>query len=103
MTDIRFDEAGDRVLLRAGDAVLAEYVARPDHPTHLRNLDMSVWRYRGCGNVASGQQALFSYGHIDMQCFQCLDCVSIHDDKAQCVPLVLAARKRAPISMGVRA
>ncbi|MCK3780566.1 4Fe-4S binding protein [Ensifer sesbaniae] len=37
------------------------------------------------------------------QCFQCLDCVSIHDDKAQCVPLVLAARKRAPISMGIRA
>ena len=33
MTDIRFDEAGDRVLLRAGDAVLAEYVFRPDHPT----------------------------------------------------------------------
>lgn len=37
------------------------------------------------------------------QCFQCLDCVSIHDDGAQCVPLVLAARKRVPISMGVRA
>ncbi|HEU0180964.1 MAG TPA: DUF6807 family protein, partial [Agromyces mariniharenae] len=33
MTDIRFDEAGDRLLVRAGDAVLAEYVARPDHPT----------------------------------------------------------------------
>ncbi|MGW4928107.1 DUF6807 domain-containing protein [Agromyces sp. NPDC004153] len=34
MTDIRFDEAGDRVLVRAGDAVLAEYVFRPDHPTY---------------------------------------------------------------------
>jgi hypothetical protein len=33
MTDIRFDEAGDRLLLRAGDAALAEYVFRPDHPT----------------------------------------------------------------------
>src|SRR6188472_3381039 len=33
MTDIRFDEAGDRLLMRAGDAVLAEYVFRPDHPT----------------------------------------------------------------------
>jgi hypothetical protein len=33
MTDIRFDEADDRLLLRAGDAVLAEYVFRPDHPT----------------------------------------------------------------------
>ncbi|MDX3975293.1 4Fe-4S binding protein, partial [Shinella sp.] len=31
------------------------------------------------------------------ECFQCLDCVSIHDDKAQCVPLVLAQRKRAPV------
>jgi len=34
MTEIRFHEAGDRLLLRAGgDAVLAEYVFRPDHPT----------------------------------------------------------------------
>ncbi len=33
MTEIRFDEAGDRLLLRAGDATLAEYVFRPDHPT----------------------------------------------------------------------
>lgn len=31
------------------------------------------------------------------ECFQCLDCVSIHDDAAQCVPLVLAARKRGPL------
>lgn len=31
------------------------------------------------------------------ECFQCLDCVSIHDDARQCVPLVLAKRKRAPI------
>ncbi|MHA6265111.1 4Fe-4S binding protein [Arenibacterium sp. CAU 1754] len=28
------------------------------------------------------------------ECFQCLDCVTIHDDPAQCVPLVLAARER---------
>ena len=26
------------------------------------------------------------------ECFQCLDCVTIHDDPAQCVPLVLKAR-----------
>lgn len=32
------------------------------------------------------------------ECFQCLDCVTVHDDKSQCVPLVLASkgRKRAP-------
>lgn len=28
------------------------------------------------------------------ECFQCLDCVTIHDDDAQCVPLVLAKRGR---------
>lgn len=27
------------------------------------------------------------------ECFQCLDCVKIHDDPATCVPLVLAARR----------
>ncbi|MFN6951489.1 MAG: 4Fe-4S binding protein [Albidovulum sp.] len=27
------------------------------------------------------------------ECFQCLDCVKIHDDATQCVPLVLAARR----------
>ena len=31
------------------------------------------------------------------ECFQCLDCVTIHQDRAQCVPLVLADRR------GVRA
>lgn len=28
------------------------------------------------------------------ECFQCLDCVTIHDDARQCVPLLLAARTR---------
>ena len=28
------------------------------------------------------------------ECFQCLDCVVIHNDAKQCVPLVLAARRR---------
>ncbi|MCA0345160.1 MAG: 4Fe-4S binding protein, partial [Proteobacteria bacterium] len=37
------------------------------------------------------------------QCFQCLDCVSIHDDGAQCVPLVLARRKSAPSPRAARA
>ena len=29
------------------------------------------------------------------ECFQCLDCVSIHDDPVQCVPIVLHARREA--------
>ncbi len=29
------------------------------------------------------------------ECFQCLDCVTIHDNDARCVPLVLAKRGRA--------
>ncbi|RZS68142.1 methane monooxygenase PmoA-like [Agromyces ramosus] len=33
MTRIRLDESGDRLLMRLGDAVLAEYVFRPGHPT----------------------------------------------------------------------
>jgi hypothetical protein len=33
MPDLRIDETDDRLLIRAGDAVLAEYVHRPDHPT----------------------------------------------------------------------
>ncbi len=27
------------------------------------------------------------------ECFQCLDCVTIHDDATQCVPLIIAARR----------
>lgn len=33
MRDIRIDEHADRLRIRSGDAVLAEYVFRPDHPT----------------------------------------------------------------------
>lgn len=39
-------------------------------------------------------QAISDAGKIQYsECFQCLDCVSIHDDTARCVPLILAARK----------
>lgn len=39
--------------------------------------------------------AIKASGKVDYsECFQCLDCVTIHEDKAQCVPLVLAARGR---------
>lgn len=38
--------------------------------------------------------AIKQSGAIDYsECFQCLDCVTIHDDPAQCVPLILKARK----------
>ena len=35
-------------------------------------------------------------GRVDYsECFQCLDCVSIHDDPNRCVPLILAGRQRS--------
>lgn len=40
-------------------------------------------------------QAIEPDGRVDYdECFQCLDCVTIHDDPKTCVPLVLAARRR---------
>ena len=47
-------------------------------------------------------------GRIDYsECFQCLDCVTIHDDPSVCVPLVLAGRDRkrrpSPAPTGVPA
>lgn len=45
-------------------------------------------------------------GRIDYsECFQCLDCVQIHDDPQQCVPLILEARRgaRATLAQGVAA
>jgi dissimilatory sulfite reductase (desulfoviridin) alpha/beta subunit len=40
--------------------------------------------------------AIEKSGRIDYsECFQCLDCVTIHDDARQCVPLVLAAKGKA--------
>ena len=40
--------------------------------------------------------AIKQSGAIDYsECFQCLDCVTIHDDETQCVPKILAARGRA--------
>lgn len=38
-------------------------------------------------------------GAIDYaECFQCLDCVAIHDDPQQCVPLILATRRAERIA-----
>ncbi|MGH1357039.1 MAG: 4Fe-4S binding protein, partial [Thalassovita sp.] len=39
-------------------------------------------------------QAITPKGDIQYsECFQCLDCVSLHDDSARCVPLIIAARR----------
>ncbi len=46
-----------------------------------------------------GYQAIASSGKVDYaECFQCLDCVQIHDDHARCLPLVAARNgKTIPI------
>jgi transcriptional regulator of nitric oxide reductase/ferredoxin len=39
-------------------------------------------------------QAITPKGDIQYsECFQCLDCVSIHDDSTRCVPLIIAAKR----------
>jgi transcriptional regulator of nitric oxide reductase len=55
-----------------------------------------------CGSPCQLCRVKCAYGAIDAkgkvgysECFQCLDCVTIHNDKRACVPLVLAARGRA--------
>jgi transcriptional regulator of nitric oxide reductase/ferredoxin len=53
-----------------------------------------------CGSPCQLCKVKCSYGAIKKtgeiqysECFQCLDCVTIHDDEAQCVPLILAAKR----------
>ncbi len=46
--------------------------------------------------VRCGYNAIRKDGRIQYdECFQCLDCVAIHEDEARCVPLILAARREA--------
>lgn len=52
-----------------------------------------------CGSPCQLCKVKCRYGSIKpdgairySECFQCLDCVTIHDDRAQCVPLILADR-----------
>jgi transcriptional regulator of nitric oxide reductase len=59
-------------------------------------------RRAACGSPCQLCRVRCRYGAIAAdgkvgysECFQCLDCVSIHDDPRQCVPLVLAARRTA--------
>ncbi|TMM51338.1 4Fe-4S binding protein [Sulfitobacter sabulilitoris] len=53
-----------------------------------------------CGSPCQLCRVKCAYGAIKKtgeiqysECFQCLDCVTIHDDPTQCVPLRLAARR----------
>lgn len=59
-------------------------------------------RREACGSPCRLCEARCRYGAIERsgrirydECFQCMDCVVIHNDARQCVPLVLAARRRA--------
>ncbi len=60
-----------------------------------------IARRAECGSPCQLCKVKCSYGAIKKtgeiqysECFQCLDCVTIHDDAQQCVPLVLAAKGR---------
>lgn len=64
-------------------------------------------RRTDCGSPCQLCKVRCKYGSIKpsgeirySECFQCLDCVQIHDDPKQCVPLILAKRsdKRANLS-----
>ncbi|MDF2235631.1 4Fe-4S binding protein [Albimonas sp. CAU 1670] len=59
-------------------------------------------RRAACGSPCQLCRVRCPYGAIEKtgeiaysECFQCLDCVTLHDDPRQCVPLVLAAKGRA--------
>lgn len=67
-------------------------------------LRMRNWipRRAECGSPCQLCKTRCRYGAIEKsgkidysECFQCLDCVTIHDDPSQCVPLVLAAKGKA--------
>lgn len=57
-------------------------------------------RREACGSPCQLCRVRCRYGAIKKtgeikysECFQCLDCVKIHDDRSLCVPLVLAAKR----------
>jgi transcriptional regulator of nitric oxide reductase len=61
-------------------------------------------RRKQCGSPCQMCRVKCRYGAIERggaivyaECFQCMDCVVIHDDPRQCVPLVLAAKKARTI------
>jgi polyferredoxin len=59
-----------------------------------------IARRAECGSPCQLCRVKCNYGAIRptgeirySECFQCLDCVTIHNDDTQCVPLVLAKRQ----------
>ncbi|WP_353394724.1 4Fe-4S binding protein [Ruegeria sp. HU-ET01832] len=61
-----------------------------------------IERRAECGSPCQLCKVKCKYGAIKQtgeiqynECFQCLDCVAIHDDRNQCVPLILAARRQS--------
>lgn len=47
-------------------------------------------------------QAIEKSGAIDYnECFQCMECVEIHDSDSQCVPLIVAKRKGRKLKVAV--
>ena len=61
-----------------------------------------IARRAECGSPCQLCRVRCRYGAIEKsgkiaysECFQCLDCVSIHNDTAQCVPLILAAKAKS--------
>ncbi|MEM8850484.1 MAG: 4Fe-4S binding protein [Pseudomonadota bacterium] len=68
-----------------------------------------IARRAACGSPCQLCRVKCRYGAIEKtgkidysECFQCLDCVTIHDDPAQCVPLILEARGRRVPAMAAR-
>ncbi len=60
-----------------------------------------IERRAECGSPCQLCKVKCSYGAIKQtgeiqysECFQCLDCITIHDDSEKCVPLILAAKGR---------
>lgn len=61
-----------------------------------------IERRAECGSPCQLCKVKCNYGAIKPtgeirydSCFQCLDCVTIHDDRTQCVPMVLAAKGKS--------
>ncbi|GGE54696.1 regulatory protein NosR [Actibacterium pelagium] len=59
-----------------------------------------IHRRADCGSPCQLCRVKCNYGAIRptgkiiySECFQCLDCITIHNDKDQCVPLILAAKQ----------
>ena len=59
-------------------------------------------RRTDCGSPCQACKVRCHYNAIEKdgriaysECFQCLECVSIHDDPKQCVPLILHDRREA--------